>query len=243
MKPITFNYNKLLWVSVFAIAMAFIETAVVVYLRALYYPQGFQFPLVPIDFYLAITEIFREAATLIMLLSIGIFAGKNLASRFAYFIHAFAIWDIYYYVFLKLILGWPESLCTWDLLFLIPVAWVGPVITPVILSGTMILLAFCILYFDEKQPKVKIHLREWTALIVGSIIVITGFCLDYTMFILEEYHFVDVLKISGDAEFMGYLAQYVPRKFNWFIFILGEVVILTGISMFVLRNMKMLKSK
>jgi hypothetical protein len=114
--------------------MGYMESSVVVYLRAIMYPDGFGFPLAPFDSHLAVTEIFREVATIIMLLGAGIIAGKTFPERFAWFIYCFAIWDIFYYVFLKALLGWPESFMTWDILFLIPATWVGPVISPIIVS-------------------------------------------------------------------------------------------------------------
>ena len=94
-----FSWQKiLLWVIIFSIAMGFLETAVVVYLRHIYYPQGFKFPLAPIDTSLVVVEVGRELATIIMLLGVGAIAGRTFASRFAYFILSFAIWDIFYYL-------------------------------------------------------------------------------------------------------------------------------------------------
>ncbi|MBN2481771.1 MAG: hypothetical protein JXB19_08530, partial [Bacteroidales bacterium] len=127
-----------IWLTLFSIAMGFMESAVVVYIREISYPEGFDFPLVPMDNTLEVTEILREAATMIMLLAAGYLGGRTLSERFTWFLYCFAIWDIFYYVFLKLLLGWPASFMTWDILFLIPVAWTGPVITPVIISLTMI---------------------------------------------------------------------------------------------------------
>ena len=105
----------------FSTAMGFMESAVVIYLRHIYYPEGFRFPLVPVSNLDGITELFREFATLIMLVTISAIAGKNPVQRFAIFLLNFAIWDLAYYLFLKLFLGWPLSLFTWDILFLIPV--------------------------------------------------------------------------------------------------------------------------
>jgi len=118
------------------------------------------------DEHLALTEIFREAATLIMLVGIGIIAGRNSSERFAWFLYSFAVWDIFYYVFLKLLLNWPESFMTWDILFLIPVTWVGPVIAPVIVSITMIAFALIILYSNQKSIPVTIKSSEWICLFV-----------------------------------------------------------------------------
>src|ERR1044072_1842951 len=121
------------WISLFAISMGFLESSVVIYLRELYYPSGFQFPLQPIPMAIARVEFFRELATLIMLIGVGILSGKTRLQRFAYFVLAFGIWDLFYYLFLYLFIGWPQSLATWDILFLIPVPWVGPVWAPCLL--------------------------------------------------------------------------------------------------------------
>jgi hypothetical protein len=150
--------KTLLWISLFAIAMGFLETSVVVYLRELYYPEGFTFPLVIIPNKIAVVEFWREIATIIMLVGAGIIAGKTRLTRFAYFIIAFAIWDIFYYVFLYVLLQWPESLFTWDILFLVPVPWTGPVIAPCLVSLGMILFGLIIIYFTERQ--IKIHIKK-----------------------------------------------------------------------------------
>lgn len=223
------SYLKLLiWVTIFSIAMGYLESAVVVYLRAIMYPDGFHFPLVPINHQLAITEVFREAATLVMLLGIGFLAGKTFAGRFAWFIYSFAIWDIFYYVFLKLLIGWPETFMTWDILFLIPVTWVGPVISPVIASFTMIALALIIIHFDTVSP-VKIKSTDWLFLIAGSAAVIISFTWDYSSFILNHYSISELWGINGKKAFYDLSLQYIPRKFNWLIFWIGEGIIIAGI--------------
>lgn len=91
--------KTIVWLTLFSIAMGFMETAVVVYLRKIYYPGGFHFPLVPISSDIALIEFIREAATLIMLFGIGALTGKTVSQKFAFFIYCFAIWDIFYYVF------------------------------------------------------------------------------------------------------------------------------------------------
>lgn len=235
MKAAQFPSKTFTWITIFAIAMGFLETSVVVYLRALLYPGGFDFPLAPMPQSLAVTEILREAATLIMLLGAGILAGRNVASRFAWFLYTFAVWDIFYYVFLKLLLNWPESLMTWDILFLIPVTWVGPVISPVIVSLTMILLAVLIIRFDAKGEKINLNFKEWIMLIVGSVVLIVAFTWDYSAFILEHYRFADIWTVPTD-DMLKLAMQYVPRKFNWLLFCLGEIIVLLGIFVFWKRN-------
>ncbi|HEX3006111.1 MAG TPA: hypothetical protein VHO90_00690 [Bacteroidales bacterium] len=229
--------KALFWVSFFAIAMGYLESSVVVYLRAIFYPEGFSFPLAMMDNQIAITEIFREAATLIMLLGIGIIAGRNSSEKFAWFLYSFAVWDIFYYVFLKLLLNWPESFMTWDILFLIPVTWVGPVIAPVITSFTMIAFALVILYVNQKNKTVRISMPEWMLLTGGSLILIVAFTWDYSRFMLQHYSFSQIWTIPKTA--LHELAtKYIPVAFNWWLFLLGEVVILLGIIQFWRRNNK-----
>ncbi|MFW5819745.1 MAG: hypothetical protein ACOCWA_00535 [Bacteroidota bacterium] len=218
--------KKYFYVSVFAIAMAFLETSVVIYLRELMYPEGFIFPLVPIDPDIALTEILREAATLVMLVMIGVLAGNRFADRFAWFLYSFALWDIFYYVFLKLMIDWPESLLTWDILFLIPATWTGPVLTPILVSLVMILLASMINYFTEKGIRVHLTLIEWTGLILGSIILITGFIWDYSKFILQEFTLREIFSLPDKKPFYDFSIQYIPQRFSWLIFFTGMLIIL-----------------
>jgi hypothetical protein len=217
--------------------MGYLESSVVVYLRAIFYPEGFAFPLTMMDNQIAITEIFREAATLIMLLGIGIIAGRNSSEKFAWFLYSFAVWDIFYYVFLKLLLNWPESFMTWDILFLIPVTWVGPVIAPVITSLTMIAFALIILFVNQKNKTVRIAVPEWLLLVVGSVILIIAFTWDYSRFMLQHYSFSQIWTVPKKSLY-ELATQYIPVSFNWWIFVLGEVVILLGIIQFWRRNSK-----
>ena len=215
--------KKITWLILFSIAMGFMETVIVVYLRKLYYPDGFAFPLVTMDMDILKAEIFREAATVIMLLAIGVLSGKTASQKFAYFIFCFAIWDIFYYVFLKLLLDWPESLFTWDILFLIPVPWVGPVIAPCIVSLTMIVLTGCIVYLGEKGFATKIKAFEWFLFTAGSLIVILSFSLDTVKFISIS---------PGQTTIPA-----VPSDYNWWLFWAGELIIILGIVIY-LRKIK-----
>jgi hypothetical protein len=180
---------------------------------------------------IAVTELGREAATIIMLAGIGILSGKNPTQRFALFLYSFAIWDIFYYVFLKVLLNWPESLFTWDILFLIPLPWVGPVICPCIISLSMILLAIVLVYFNDKNPILKINLKEWGLFISGSVIVILSF-------ILDCYNCIHLYK----GEVMEAVSQYIPRHFDWRIFWLGETMILTAIFLFFFRAKRVISA-
>ncbi len=212
--------QTLLWVGLFALAMGYLESAVVVYLREIYYPDGFSFPLKAMSRKIAITELFREAATIIMLISIGLMAAKKPIIRFALFIYSFAIWDIFYYIFLYLLIGWPGTLLEWDLLFLIPVAWIGPVVAPVINSVTMTVLALSIIKAEYRTGKPGMNAFEWTLLIIGSVITIVGYTVDYTLFMINSAPAADL--------FLSVLS-YVPTHFNWWLFTTGEFLFVSAL--------------
>jgi len=157
----------------------YLEAAIVIYLREVYYPQGFEFPLIPIPSHIMLTEIFRETATLLIMWATVSLAYTRLQSKVAAFMVLFGIWDIFYYLFLKLLLNWPESLLTWDILFLIPLPWVGPVWAPLLVSiglictGTVVLIhnhQNRILYFG----KGFIVLESFAALLIILAFLISG---------------------------------------------------------------------
>jgi len=140
----------LAWLAAFAIAMAYVEAAVVAYLRLLYYPDGFSIEgaasLLCVPPAVLAIEIGREAATIVMLAAVAFLsAGKNWWERLAHFMWAFALWDIFYYIWLYVLLRWPSSLMTVDVLFLIPRPWIAPVFVPVLASLLMIGAALAIL--------------------------------------------------------------------------------------------------
>ncbi|MCK9612581.1 MAG: hypothetical protein PHR81_01320 [Bacteroidales bacterium] len=225
-----------LWVAVFAIAMGYLESAVVVYIRTLYYPEGFAFPMKVISNEIMFTEFFREAATMLMLLGIGFISGKTAIERFAYFIFSFAVWDIFYYVFLFVLLGWPQTLLAWDVLFFIPVTWVGPVLAPVINSLMMILLAALILFFSGRNKKVKINVWIWLLLVVGSLIVIVAYTMDYAGFMLKEFSLLKIMGIGNTEQVMAYATKYIPVKFNWWVFAAGALMHFTAIGLLIREN-------
>jgi len=126
--------RHLTWLTTYAVAMAYVESAAVVYLRGIYYPHGFEFPLTPMSPSMAAIEIGREAAPIVMLLGVAALAGEDRWERFLAFCFSFGVWDLFYYGWLWTFIRWPPSLFTWDVLFLIPVPWAGPVLAPVLIS-------------------------------------------------------------------------------------------------------------
>src|SRR5712692_9916279 len=166
---------RVLNATVYAIAMAYLESVIVVYLRRLYYPQGFNFPLVIIDMPTLLLEIGREAATIVMLATVGIAAGRTKVGKFAYFLYLFGVWDIFYYIWLKVFLDWPASLLTWDVLFLIPVPWVGLVLAPVTVALTMLGMGLVMRRLEQRSPVLPAGTTVWLAQSAAALIVIVSF--------------------------------------------------------------------
>ena len=223
-------------VAIFSIAMGYLESAVVVYIREIYYPEGFAFPLKMMSERVMITELFRELATLVMLAGIGILAGRSRLERFGFFLLSFGVWDIFYYIFLYALIGWPESLFTWDILFLLPTTWVGPVLAPCINASTMVIFGGLIWYFQSKGNLKPLRRKEWSLLVLGSLVVIGAYVQDYVRFMRKEFTFIEIFSPTDAAKLMESAMQYVPVDFSWWIFWIGEVVILMGIGLWVMQN-------
>src|SRR6476620_4789135 len=102
-------WRLLPWLILYAVAMAYVESAVVVYLRAIYYPHGFDFPLVAMPPAVMAIEVGREAATLVMLLGVAMLAGSDRWERFLAFCLSFGVWDLFYYAWLWIFIRWPPS--------------------------------------------------------------------------------------------------------------------------------------
>ena len=146
-------------VIVFAVSFAFVEAAVIVYLRHLLgaaaqleIPNEILFLIPGITFLepetagkiIANTTILnveriREAATLVMLTSVAAISGKKLTEKIAFFFLSFGVWDIFYYIFLRLTIGWPKSFTDLDIFFLLPTPGVGPIMVPISISSVLII--------------------------------------------------------------------------------------------------------
>jgi hypothetical protein len=203
----------------FGISFGYLEAAVVVYLRAIYDPIRHRlhpnrgsdelFPLIspqeladagPENPRRLLIEIGREAATIAMLAALGFAAGRTFNQSMAAFAVVFGLWDIFFYVFLRLMIHWPQSLFTWDILFLIPLPWVGPVIAPVIVASSMVICGLISLRLGGLPARP----REWMAMIIGGLIVILSFVWD----------------------FRNTMAGGLPNPFNWPLFLAGELIAL-----------------
>ncbi|MCK5032030.1 MAG: hypothetical protein KAS18_00315 [Calditrichia bacterium] len=182
--------------------MAYLESAVVVYLREIYYPHGFSFPLQEITPFIYFIEIGREISTIIMLFIFSYFMSNNKRELFAFFSYNFGVWDIWYYLWLKIMLDWPESFFTWDILFLIPIPWVAPVIAPILVSISLILAALIILNVEHKYNYFNFRIFDWIIEICAGLIIIISF-----LFQTETT-----------------LSNILPSEFPWLVFIFGMCI-------------------
>ena len=163
--------KKIAYLTIFSLAFAFVEAAVVFYIRSIFNLNSNYIPnsryteilnlgviafLAPGDSAFPIStitrvEAIRELATLVMLGSVALIAGKTFIQKLGAFLIAFSIWDIFYYVFLKFLTGWPPSVFTTDIFFINPVMWIGPVITALVSSGFFLIIGTIMFYRGNKK--------------------------------------------------------------------------------------------
>ncbi len=226
------------WIAIFGLAMGFLEAIVVVYLREMFYPSGFNFPLAPFPKHLYVIELIRELATIIMLVSIGAIAGKTFSQKFAYFLYSFGIWDIVYYIALKIFLNWPATLLDWDILFLIPIVWIGPVLAPLICSLTMIALSVVLISLSENISDFKIKKIDWVFILVGAFLIFISFIWEYgKLALFGNIGFWELLT-RNDFGSLQLKFSIFPNRFQWLLFIIGEILILIDIFKLEIRRLK-----
>jgi len=201
--------KKLFWIIIFGVAFGLVEAVVVVYLRNLYYPQGFVFPSGKLPPHILRTEIIREAATILMLIAISILASHKRLGRVGLFLILFGIWDIFYYIWLKVFLDWPETLFDWDILFLIPRTWAAPVLAPLLVCFVFIGCGTWLFWRVEKGHVIKLSLVDWIVEILAGVIIISSF-------------------FSNDG-------MSTPQFFPWWLFLIG---LLGGVGYFFWRFVK-----
>jgi hypothetical protein len=215
-KPLSMRWRRAACgLILFGMSFGYVEAAVVVYLRTIYEPvrrqvdperkPGELFPLMtetqvreaaPDKSWLPAVEVGREASTLLMLAAVALVVTGDRHLWLPAFAVAFGTWDLFFYLFLRLLLDWPASLLTWDILFLIPVPWVAPVAAPVIVSLSIIgggLIAL--------RRAVRMRPLHWIALTGGAGLILASFMWD----------------------FRNIVAGGLPHPYNWALFWAGEI--------------------
>src|SRR5690348_15294270 len=171
--------SRWLTVVIFATAMAWVESAVVYYLRSLIHRiEPYQPTPLPVAGGFGFAEGVRELATMVMLLTVGILAGRTWKSRLGYSAVAFGVWDIFYYVFLKIMCGWPHSVLDWDVLFLLPLPWWGPVFAPVSIALLMIMWGTVVTSCQIERARDGSERKAWGLNILGVALALYVFMAD-----------------------------------------------------------------
>ncbi|MCD6131888.1 MAG: hypothetical protein J7J61_07290 [Candidatus Hydrothermae bacterium] len=201
------NLKKISLLGLFAITMAYLEAAVVVYLRELYYRDNI-LSLFPLRTFTAMDlriEIFREFSTLVMLILVSLFAFTQRTKRWAAFFFTWGVWDIFYYVWLKILIGWPVHWTDWDILFLIPVPWLAPFISPVIVALIFIIGGLLVILKNVEKLR-----REYLLLaLIGAVLIFLSFIWKVI------FTKVDALYITQGG-------------FPWLLYIAGLILIVGG---------------
>jgi hypothetical protein len=218
MKRYFLEWNRWLTVVAFAIAMAWLEAATVYYLRAMvdriepYQPN----PL-PISGVLGQVELIRECATLVMLLTVGMLASQTWRRRLGYTALAFGVWDIFYYIFLRLICGWPRTVFDWDVLFLLPLPWWGPVLAPVSIAVLMIVLGSLTTQVTDRAPATSSTWIVWGSSGIGIALALYVFMADA----------IRTMHLGEEA-----IRQVLPTSFDWARFCIALVLMAVPVAQF-----------
>jgi hypothetical protein len=204
--------------------MAWVEAASVYYLRAMVGRiEPYQENPLPIRGVLGQVEVVREGATLVMLLTVGMLAGQTWHRRLGYTAVAFGVWDILYYVFLWLICDWPTSLFDWDILFLLPLPWWGPVLAPVCIASLMIVGGTLATEFSEGRAARSLttsrRTKLWGLTGLGIVLALYVFMADSLRMLPRG------LGVISEES-----SNFLPGPFNWPVFCVALMLMATPVA-------------
>ncbi len=201
--------------STFSISMAYLESAVVTYLREVYYPRNLTsiFPLKMMSPNNFAIELGRETATIVMFLSIALLSGEKGWRKFYALLYIFGLWDISYYAWLKIFIGWPLSIKDFDVLFLIPLPWVGPVYSPFIIASFFALTGGFVIINRNVNPEPE--LVSILNFLLGSALIIFIFI----------YPSIEILRRNGAKGFQG----FIPLGFPLIPYFIGLLLLAFGV--------------
>lgn len=205
-------HNRWVLVVTFAIGMAWVEAACVYYLRLLVDRiQPYQANPLPISGGLGEIELVREVATLVMLITLGMLTGRTKPARLGYAAVAFGVWDIAYYVFLWIMSGWPASLFDWDILFLLPLPWWGPVLAPVSIALLMIVGGTAVTECAASGTRVPLVPMPPASIMSRAMRASIGLGVGLALYVFMA----DSLRELGQG---GQVGTALPVAFNWPVF-------------------------
>lgn len=194
--------------------------------RILYWPGGFRFPLLLYSEvqakghqWLLGVELGRELGTMAMLAGCAIAAGRTTLQKVASFLFLFGVWDIFYYFWLRVTTElspfpvFPATLGTWDILFLIPVPWTGPVYAPMVVAATMALSGLMLIFTEHRGARVRPDPRFWVTEAIATLMILGSFLWN----------------------FKGVLDGKVPSSYPWWLLLPGEIIGVTAF-LYVIRG-------
>jgi len=216
-------------VAAFAVAMAWMEAATVFYIRTLVNRiEPYQADPLPMYGALGNVELVREAATLVLFAAMGWLAGHTWRQRAGYAALAFGIWDVLYYAFLYPISGWPNTLLDWDILFLLPLPWWGPVLAPVSIAALMIVWGTLVTQAGDRIVEDTTTRWPW---VLGGL----GMVLALGVFMTDAFR---ALPGGRDA-----VVRVLPASFNWPLFSIALLLMATPVAQLVYREMALLRPR
>jgi hypothetical protein len=208
----------------FGIVFGYVEAAAVVYIRLLYEPihqrlfpgraRDDLFPLFTIEQWARegppaatpLLEVGRELGTILLVVLVAWAVSGKAGHWFASFVLAFGAWDVFYYLWLRLMIGWPRSLFDWDLVFTAPLPWVSPVAAPLLVATLMVITGIVVLVCDAEGRPIRPRWLHWVAVLGGGLIGMSAFW--------------------WDARSM--LASGIPESFNWPLLFAGLAIGVAG---------------
>jgi hypothetical protein len=202
-------------VALYAVAMAYVEAAAVVYLRRILGVVDLIRDMAPFDPRIARVELGRELATLIMIAALGWALGRSWQARWAFACFAFGLWDIFYYVWLRVLLGWPSSLFEPDILFLIPLPWWGPVLSPLLIALLAVFGGVLAVRIDDQGGVIRPGSARWAAFLAGTFTVLYAFMADA------------IAALPATSEELGRLK---PTAFPWPVYLIGLALMVWSVT-------------
>jgi glucan phosphoethanolaminetransferase (alkaline phosphatase superfamily) len=111
-----------------------------------------------------------------------------------------------------------------DLLFLIPLPWWGPVLSPLLIALLMAVVGALMSSSPETGVAFRFTRTNLAILLIGVLVILYAFMADA------------LALLPADAQT---LSQVKPGRFNWPVYLIGYIIGLTGI----LRSMRPLTSR
>lgn len=203
------------WLFLFAITMAYMEATIVIYLRELYYPDNLLalFPLKLMTSTHFAIELGRESAAMLMIISVAMLVERGFTRCFAVYCYVMGVWDLFYYIWLKLLIDWPTAWLEWDVLFLIPWIWLGPWICPAVIA--LLFVGWGLFVIRRDSTDSPIQFSRW-----NGVLFVLGATCGLASFLQPALPYLNNPVL---------LEGYMPGQFNWSLYVAGTLLMAGGL--------------